>query len=29
MLAERIYRNVLAFSGAGEWVGLVDAEAGY
>ena len=29
MLAERIYRNVLAFRGAGEWVGLVDAEAGY
>ena len=29
MLAERIYRNVLAFQGKGEWVGLVDPIAGY
>ncbi len=29
MLAERIYRNVLAFHGNGEWVGLVDPAAGY
>lgn len=29
MLAERIYRNVLAFRGEGDWVGLVDPAAGY
>jgi phosphoglycerate dehydrogenase-like enzyme len=29
MLAERIYRNVLAFRGEGDWVGLVDPTAGY
>lgn len=29
MFAERIRLNVLAFEGAGEWVGVVDKELGY